>query len=91
VTKRRNAMSGPDNHTPRVVLASRENAGPGVTLLWAADTNTVAVRVRDDITNEQFELLVGPEANPIDVHEHPYAHAAWRGVDYRTVDLRQAA
>jgi hypothetical protein len=44
-------MSGSDNHKPRVVLASRRNGGLRVTLLWAADTNTVAVRVRDDITN----------------------------------------
>jgi hypothetical protein len=84
-------MSGSDNHKPRVVLASRTNGGLRVPLLWAADTNTVAVRVRDDIINEQLELLVEPEANPMDVYEHPYAHAAWRGVGYRTADLRQAA
>lgn len=62
-----------------------------MTLLWAADTNKVAVRVRDDITNEQFELLVEPEANPIDVYEHPYAHAACEASATRTADLRQAA
>jgi hypothetical protein len=49
------------------------------------------VLVRDDSTNEQFELLVEPDANPIDVYEHPYAYAAWRSIDYRTADLRQAA
>jgi hypothetical protein len=84
-------MRGSHNHKPRVVLASRKNAGMRVTLLWAADSDTVAVLVRDDGTNEQFELLVEPEANPIDVYEHPYAYAAWRGIDYRTADLRQAA
>jgi hypothetical protein len=73
------------------MLASRKNAGIRVALLWAADTNTIAVLVRDDSTNEQFELLVEPEANPIDVYEHPYAYAAWRGIDYWTADLRQAA
>ena len=45
----------------------------------------------DDSTNEQFELLVEPDANPIDVYEHPYAYAAWRGIDYRTPDMRRAA
>lgn len=76
---------------PRVVLASRKNAGIRLTLLWAADINAVTVLVRDDSTDDQFELLMEPEANPIDVYEHPYAYAAWRGIDYRTADLRQAA
>lgn len=53
-------------------------------------TNTVAVLVRDDSTNDQFELLVEFDANRIDVYEHPYACAAWRGIDYRTAGLRQA-
>ena len=84
-------MPGSDNYKPRVMLASRKNAGIRVTLRWAADTNTIAVLARDDSTNEQFELLVEPETNPIDVYEHPYAYAAWRGIDYRAADLRQAA
>jgi hypothetical protein len=73
------------------VLASRKNADIRVTLLWAADTNSVAVSVRDDSTKEQFALVVEPDANPIDVYEHPYAYAAWWGIDYRTADLRQVA
>ena len=73
------------------MLARRKNAGVRVTLLWAADANSVAVLVRDDSTKEQFELVVEPDANPIDVYEHPYAYAAWRGIDYRTADLRQVA
>jgi hypothetical protein len=36
-------------------------------------------------------LVVEPEVNPVDVYEHPYAYAAWGGIDYRTPDLRQAA
>ena len=67
------------NHKQRVVLASRMNTGIQVTLLWASGTNTTAVVVRDDTTNEQFELLVEPGTNPIDVYQHPYAYAAWRG------------
>ena len=75
----------------RIVLAERKGAGIQVTLLWAEDTNTVAVVVRDDGTDEQFELSVEPGTNALDVFEHPYAHAAWRGVDYRLGDLRRAA
>jgi hypothetical protein len=71
-------MNGSDNHKPRVVLASRKNAGIRVTLLWAPDTKAVAVLVLDDSTDDQFELLEEPEANPIDVYKHPYAYAAWR-------------
>jgi hypothetical protein len=82
-------MRGADNHNPQVVLASRKDAGIRVTLLWAGDTNTVALLVRDNTTNERFELVVQPDASPMDVYEHPYAYAAWRGIDYRVADLRQ--
>jgi hypothetical protein len=75
----------------RVVLAKRENAGIQVTLLWAQDTNSVAVLVHDDNTDDQFEMCVEPGANALDTFEHPYAYAAWRGVDYRRADLRLAA
>jgi hypothetical protein len=75
----------------RVVLAKRENAGIQVTLLWAKDTNAPAVLVRDNGTEDQFELSVEPGANALDVFEHPYAYAAWRGVDCRLVDPRRAA
>jgi hypothetical protein len=81
------APAGP----PRVVLAKRDNAGIQVTLLWAQDTNSVAVLVHDDSTDDQFELSVEPGANALDTFEHPYAYAAWRGVNYRLADLRLAA
>ena len=74
-----------------VVLAERKNAGIQVTLLWAEDTNAVAVLVRDDGSDDQFELSVEPGANALQIFEHPYAYAAWRGVDYRLADLRRAA
>jgi hypothetical protein len=75
----------------RVELAKRENAGIQVTLLWAEDTNAVAVLVRDDSTDDQFELSVEHGVNALDAFEHPYAYAAWLGVDYRLADLRDAA
>ena len=71
------ALAGP----ARVVLAERKNAGIQVTLLWAEDTDAVAVLVRDEGTDDQFELSVEPGANALDIFEHPYAYAAWRGVD----------
>jgi hypothetical protein len=79
-----------DDAPPRVVLARRTNSGLTVKLLWAEDTNTVAVLVHDRGTRGQFELAVEPDVNPLHVFEHPYAHAARRGVDY-PADLRRAA
>jgi hypothetical protein len=92
---RRNEMNSSHDHTrtssARVVLAKRSNAGVQVTLLWAEDTNAVAVLVHDEGNDDQFELSVEPGANALDTFEHPYAYAAWRGVDYRLADLRLAA
>jgi hypothetical protein len=73
------------------MLTSRKNEGIRVTLLWAADTNTTPVLVRDDSTSDQFELVVEPEDNPMHFYEHPYAYDACRGTDYQTASLRQAA
>jgi hypothetical protein len=84
-------MRRSDNHKPRVVLASRKNTGIRVALLWAAETNTAAVLVRDVSTNDQFELLVEPDTSPIDVYQHPYAYAAWRGINYHTSKVQKAA
>jgi hypothetical protein len=80
-------MSDADHHPPtgpaRVILARRKNAGIQVTLLWAKDTNAVAVVIRDDGTDDRFEVPVELGANPLQVFEHPYAYAAWQGIDYR--------
>jgi hypothetical protein len=81
-------MRGPDNHDARIVLASRKNAGIRVTLLWATETDTAAVLVRDQSTSDRFELVVERGDNPMHVYEHPYAYAALRGIDYRVADLR---
>jgi hypothetical protein len=85
-------MNDSHDHGPAVrrVLAERKNAGIQVTLLWAKDTNAVSVLIREDGTDDQFELSVEP-GDALDTFEHPYAYAAWRGVDYRLADLRDAA
>jgi hypothetical protein len=77
--------------TSRIVLARRTSAGLFVTLLWATETNTLAVQVDDTQLDRQFELAIEPAVSPIDVFEHPFAYAAWRGVDYPALDLRYAA
>jgi hypothetical protein len=76
---------------PRVVLAYRVDAGIHVKLMWAPDTKTVAVHVWDSRRDERFELVIEPELNPIDVYDHPYAYAAWRGLDFGPGRLPEAA
>ena len=88
-------MNDSHDHAPagpaaRRVLAERKNAGIQVTLLWVADTNAISVLVRDDGTDDQFELSVEP-ADALHTFQHPYAYAARRGVDHRLADLRDAA
>jgi hypothetical protein len=75
----------------RVTLAERSNAGVHVSLVWAEKTNAVAVLVHDDTTDDRFELAVESGVSALDVFQHPYAYAAWRGVDYGADDLRLAA
>jgi hypothetical protein len=88
-------MSAPDNGQPFeedwTELARRSSAGVDVTLLWAAKTNTIAVAVDDAPADNHFDLIVEPADNPLDVFLHPYAYAAWRGLDYGLVDAREAA
>jgi hypothetical protein len=64
-------------------LAHRVNDGIEVTLLWFASTNRVVVRVNDEKTGERFELAVAG-ADALDAFYHPFAHAAWSGVEYAT-------
>jgi hypothetical protein len=88
-------MNNSHDHAPtgpaRVILPERPNAGLQVTLLWAEDTNAVAIFVCYDGSDNQFEVSVEADYNALHAFEHPYAYAAWRGVDYRLANLRDAA
>jgi len=59
-------------------LAQRSSNGIDVQLLWCPVDDSLAVVVTDDYA-DSFELVVDP-AEAIDVFEHPYAHAAFRGL-----------
>jgi hypothetical protein len=76
--------------TGRRELARRSADGIDVTLLWTRRTDTVSVVVRDSRTNDAFELILEPTEDALDVFYHPYAYAAWRGIDYRMPE-KQAA
>jgi hypothetical protein len=72
-------MTWNDEH--RTELAQRATDGIEVQLLWSRRSNTLAVAVHDSRARASFELVVDDGAEALDVFDHPYAHAAWRGVE----------
>jgi hypothetical protein len=62
-------------------LDHRSSDGIDVWLLWREHDNRVLVAVSDERTGERFRLEVRDDEQPLDVFHHPYAYAAWRGVD----------
>ena len=68
----------------RTELESRENHGITVRLFWSRSTNLVTVAVADAATGEYFELVLDEHERALDVFHHPFAHAAARGLDFRT-------
>ena len=68
-------------HTPpaRKELAFRSTNGIDVLLLWCPADDSLAVLVIDD-NADSFELSV-TASEALDVFEHPYAYAAFRGLD----------
>jgi hypothetical protein len=65
-------------------LAHRRANGIDVTLWWNPADDALAVTVIDE-AGDSFELVVDAH-EAIDVFEHPYAHAAFRGV-HTTLDV----
>lgn len=64
-------------------LAFRATDGVEVTLLWHQRNDFVSVTVFDSKTGDGFELVIGDGDSPMDVFNHPYAHAARRGLEFR--------
>ena len=63
---------------------SRESNGVTVSLLWSRATNLVTVAVADTASADYFELVLDPDERALDVFNHPFAHAAARGLEFRT-------
>lgn len=61
-------------------LTRRESNGISVALLWRRADDRVKVTVSDETTETSFEIDVA-DASPMDVFHHPYAYAAFRGVN----------
>ena len=62
-------------------LDERSHDRIDVRLLWRERDNAVLVSVADGKTGARFEIEVGEGERPLDVFLHPYAYAAWRGVE----------
>ena len=62
-------------------LAHRAGDGVEVSLLWSEADNRLIVTVADMRAGEAFELKAHPE-NALDVFYHPFAYAAFQGLDY---------
>jgi hypothetical protein len=80
-------MAAHDTSSALRELAHRENDGLEVTLLWSKADDRVFVRVGDTRSGDGFDLPVCA-SDALDVFDHPYAHAAARGIHY-TADLRR--
>jgi hypothetical protein len=77
-------MSEAIDDISRTELASRETNGITVSLLWSRSTNLVTVVVDDAANDDHFELILDQHDRALDVFHHPLAHAAARGIEFRT-------
>jgi hypothetical protein len=62
-------------------LAHRASDGVEVVLVWHELTNELTVSVSDARSGAYFELAADAD-EALDVFDHPYAHAAFRGLPH---------
>ena len=72
--------------TEVIELAHRVNDGVEVVLFWHQITDELTVTVSDQRSGAYFELAAEPH-HALDVFDHPYAHAAFRGLPYEAEPL----
>ncbi len=77
-------MLEPTDVTWPTELMSRESNGITVRLLWSRATNLVTVAVADAASDDYFELVLDEHEPALEVFNHPFAHAAARGLEFRT-------
>ena len=71
-------------------LHHRSADGIEVSLLWSRVTNALTVAVEDSRSGISFEVPA-PAEKALDVFEHPYAYAAWHGVEISAEPKRRLA
>jgi hypothetical protein len=62
-------------------LDHRTNDRIDVWLLWREHDNAVLVSVADEKSGDRFTIEVREGERPLDVFHHPYAYAAFHGID----------
>jgi hypothetical protein len=62
-------------------LDYRESGGVAIALLWDRRTDELTVTVTDTSSGDAFELTVDSQV-ALDAFRHPYAYAAWSGVQF---------
>lgn len=72
------------DETWRTELMSRVSNGITVRLLWSRAMNLVTIAVADAANDDYFELVLDEHEPPLEVFDHPFAHAATRGLEFRT-------
>jgi hypothetical protein len=72
--------------SPYRELAYRASDGIEILLLWHQGTDELIVSVSDERSGAYFELAAGPDL-ALDVFNHPYAHAAFRGLPYEEASI----
>ena len=77
-------MLEPIDESSGTELISRESNGITVRLLWSRATNLVTVAVADAASDDYFELVLDEHEPALEVFNHPFAHAAARGLEFRT-------
>jgi hypothetical protein len=75
-----NAMTRPDDI---IELERRRTDGIEVRLLWHPAENRVTVTASDARSGEVLEVAVRDHERALDVFHHPYAYAAFHGVEPR--------
>jgi hypothetical protein len=66
-------------------LHHRTSDGIHVRLLWCEEAGELVVSVTDARTGAAFSVDVRDGERPLDVFHHPFAYAAWHGVDTSAV------
>lgn len=66
-------------------LHTRVNDGIHVRLLWAEEDGRLAVSVTDIRIGDAFCIEVRDDENAMEVFHHPYAYAAWHGIETAVV------
>jgi hypothetical protein len=64
-------------------LDHRRTDGIDVLLLWREEDGQVLVSVADEKTGDRFTIELREGEKALDVFHHPYAYAAYHGIDTR--------